>query len=85
MAKLARGRLDGIDGMRKFGAAELFTMANDLEDQILDPKNRDDPKWLQRWADKIRRLAEKRGNAFSKKIVGSESPSNVKARVRAGI
>jgi len=68
MPKLEKGRLDDIAGMRKFGAAELYMMANGLEAQICDPKNQDDPKWLQRWADKIRRLAEKKEDVVRSQI-----------------
>jgi hypothetical protein len=28
MPKIAKGRLDGVNGMKKFGAAELYGMAN---------------------------------------------------------
>jgi hypothetical protein len=68
MPKIARGSLDGLDGMKKFGAAELYKMANGIEAQIRDPKNSDDPKWLQRWADKIRRLAEKKEKVVRTKV-----------------
>lgn len=63
MANLERGRLDGVYGMRKFTAAELFDWANELEAQIKNPFNPDDPRYLQRWADKIRRLAIKKNRA----------------------
>lgn len=55
MAKPSQGRFDGLYGMRKFTAQELFTWADQYESRI--PANFDDPKWLQRRADRIRRLA----------------------------
>lgn len=42
--------------MRRFTSGELHDLADQYEAQIADPTNEDDPKWLQRWADKIRRL-----------------------------
>jgi hypothetical protein len=57
MAKLQKGRLSGIYGMRTFTSAELLAWADKLENQIHDPQNQDDPRWLQRWADDMRRLA----------------------------
>jgi len=85
MPKLKKGRLDGVDGMQKFGAAELYMLANGYEAQIRDPKNTDDPKWLQRWADKILRLAEKKEKALRRKIVDSESAPKAKGYARAGL
>ena len=58
MPKIERGRLNGVWGMRRFTARELHVLADQYEAQIADPTNEDDPIWLQRWADKIRRLAE---------------------------
>lgn len=49
--------------MRKFTADELFGWADQLENQIKSPYNPDDPRYLQRWADKIRRLAVKKKRA----------------------
>jgi len=63
MPKLPRGRLDGPDGMSSFTAAEVLARAEALEQQIRDPLNTDDPKWLQRWADRLRRLAAKKEKA----------------------
>ena len=60
MAKLQRGRLDGVYGMRTFTSAELIAMADRWESQIKDPQNRDDPRWLRRWAEDARRLATKK-------------------------
>ncbi len=57
MAKIEPGRLSGFNGMESHTADELYAWADRLETQINDPENTDDPKWLQRWADKMRRLA----------------------------
>jgi hypothetical protein len=67
MAKIERGRLDGVWGMRERTADELRAWANSLESQITDPDNTDDPKWLQRWADRMRRTAEKKDRALEHK------------------
>ncbi len=67
MAKLTPSRLSGVYGMTTFTAIELFALADKYEQQIKDPKNHDDPRWLQRWADKIRRLAIKKESAVAHK------------------
>ncbi|REJ68192.1 MAG: hypothetical protein DWQ31_08660 [Planctomycetota bacterium] len=67
MAKIEKGRLDGVWGMRTRTAEELRAWAEDLEAQIRDPKNTDDPKWLQRWADRMRRLADKKEKSLEHK------------------
>ena len=54
MAKLTPSRLDGVYGMRKFTAEELHDIADSSVQQIADPTNTDDPKWLWRWAKKFR-------------------------------
>jgi len=58
MAKLDKGRLSGLDGMRRHSAEELYAYARDLEAQIEDPQNPDDPRWLHDWAAQIRHLAD---------------------------
>ncbi|HUF73639.1 MAG TPA: hypothetical protein VMR74_12150 [Gammaproteobacteria bacterium] len=60
MSKIEKGRLDGVSGMRKFSAIEHFTIADDIEAQINSPNNTDDPKWLRRRAERVRRLAEQK-------------------------
>ena len=67
MAKIERGRLDGLNGADTFSSVELMQWATQLELQVNDPKNTDDPRWLQRWADKLRRLAEKKEKAHAHK------------------
>jgi len=60
MAKIQRGRLSGIHGMRRHTAEELYAHVRDLEAQMADPLNRDDPRWLRQWAERIRRLADEK-------------------------
>ena len=67
MAKVERGRLSGLDGMETFTSAELLAWADRLEGQIQDPQNRDDPRWLRRWAEKMRRLAAQKEKAKAHK------------------
>jgi hypothetical protein len=67
MAKLTPSRLDGVYGMATFTSAELFALADKFEAQIKVPANHDDPKWLQRWADKIRKLAIQKEKAVMHK------------------
>ncbi|TWT77468.1 hypothetical protein Pla123a_21290 [Posidoniimonas polymericola] len=57
MAKPSQGRFDGVYGMRKFTAEELFALADEYEARMTSPSSTDDPKWLQRRADRIRRVA----------------------------
>ena len=67
MAKLQRGRLNGVYGMQTCTAAQLLAWADELENQINDPQNRDDPKWLRRWAEDMRQLAAKKQEAQAHK------------------
>jgi hypothetical protein len=63
MPKLLRGRLDGLHGMRSFTSEELFAFAARLEQQAAAPDCADDPRWLRRWATRVRRLAELKEDA----------------------
>ena len=67
MPKIEKGRLDSVWGMRKFTSIELFAIADDIESQINSPNNTDDPKWLQRRADRVRRLAERKQRSIEHK------------------
>ena len=67
MAKLRKGRLDGVYGMKTFTSAELVAWAEQVEARIRDPQNRDDPRWLRRWAEDMRQLAEKKEKAKAHK------------------
>ena len=53
--------------MRRHTAEELFSYARDLDAQAADPSNRDDPRWLRRWAQKIRQLADDKVAALEHK------------------
>ena len=68
MAKISRGRLDGIHGMSSFTSEELTALADRLEAQVHDPLNTDDPRWLRRWAAKVRRLAAQKEQAFEQRV-----------------
>lgn len=67
MAKLIRGRLAGLHGMESYTAEELHAEADTLLQQarLADPA--DDPGWLRRWAEKLRRLAEQKEKARERK------------------
>jgi len=67
MSKIDQGRLDGVWGMRKFTARELYSLADEHEHMIIDSENTDDPKWLQRRADRLRRLATQKEKALRHK------------------
>ena len=67
MAKPSQGRFDGVYGMRKFTAEELAAWAQQHEAQIDAPANTDDPKWLQRRADRLRRVATAKAKALEQK------------------
>lgn len=67
MAKPSQGRFDGVYGMRKFTAEELAEWSAQHEQQIAKPANSDDPKWLQRRADRLRRIAEAKEKAREQK------------------
>ena len=67
MAKVDKGRLDGVWGMNTYTAEELHEMADFYEASIHNPKNTDDPKWLQRRADRLRRLATQKKQALEHK------------------
>jgi len=67
MAKLDPARLDGIYGMHKFTAEELYALADELEARIENPINTDDPKWLRRWVKRVRRLAGEKEKAVEHK------------------
>lgn len=63
MPKLTPARLDGLHGMRKFTAGELHALADSLEHDAVDPKSPDDPRWVSRWALRVRRLAEQKARS----------------------
>jgi hypothetical protein len=58
MAKILRGRISGRYGMEKHSADELHAWADRFETRSHRPDvTADDPKWLLRWANRLRRLA----------------------------
>ena len=57
MPKPSQGRFDGIWGMKTFTSEELYHLADQMESQLSDPLNTDDPKWLKRRIDRVRALA----------------------------
>jgi hypothetical protein len=68
MAKVSRGRISGVDGMNAHSAAGLLAWAKRLEHQTRNPRNEEDPRWLWRQAEKLRRLAEKKVAARAHKV-----------------
>lgn len=68
MPKVSSGRLDGLHGMRSFAATELFALADDLDRRAADPNTADDPRWLRRRAERVRRLAEQKQHALVHKL-----------------
>ena len=73
MPKISKGRLDGVWGMRNFSAEDLYALASKIEAQLGDPQNTDDPKWLQRRANRVRALAKKKEDALAHKNNQKES------------
>ncbi|MEM7678818.1 MAG: hypothetical protein AAF449_22780 [Myxococcota bacterium] len=67
MPKLDCGRLDGLDGMAGFTAEELYDRAKELEAKASDPASQDDPRYLKRWAAKVRNLAERKEKSLEHK------------------
>ncbi len=63
MPKVEKGRLSGLWGMHSYTSKELDDWADEIEAQVTDPTNQDDPKWLRRWAGRIRRLAQRKEKA----------------------
>lgn len=67
MPKISRGRLSGFNGMNGHTAEELLAWADKFDAKILDPKNTDDPRYLKRWASKMRSLAAQKVRACEHK------------------
>jgi hypothetical protein len=63
MPKIKRGRISGFDGMESHTAEELYAWADRLDAQVKDPENLDDPRYLERWAGKMRNLASQKEKA----------------------
>jgi hypothetical protein len=75
MAKIEKGSLDGAfrRRMRTFTVDQLRDWAASLESQIDTPENTDDPRWLQRWADRINRLADRKETSIEHKQSHTQS------------
>ena len=67
MPKLTPARLSGLYGMETFSSEELYAKADWYESQIDNPENTDDPKYLMRWAKRIRKLAVQKEKAREQK------------------
>ncbi|MBX9627144.1 MAG: hypothetical protein K2X82_25300 [Gemmataceae bacterium] len=67
MAKVLYGRLDGLDGMTTFTAADVHALADDyaLRSRIADPA--DDLRWLRRREKRLRCLAEQKHRRYQQK------------------
>ena len=64
MPKVDKGRLDGVEGMSKYSALELYALADEYVARIAAPNNTDDTKWLKRRADRLRKLAIQKEKAL---------------------
>ncbi len=68
MPKVEKGRLDGVRNMQRFSASDLHEIANEYDAKFDDPSNQDDPKWLRRRADRMRKLALGKQKSFEHKL-----------------
>ena len=76
MPKVKRGRLSGLNGMATHSAAALRAWADRFEEQSHDPLSLDDPRWLRRWAGKMRRLAAQKEKAAEHKDYQRSDPGS---------
>ena len=53
--------------MGRFDAKKIIEMAEKYEAKINDPSNRDDPRWLQKHANALRKWAAQRLKGFKHK------------------
>jgi hypothetical protein len=67
MPKIEHGRIAGLYEMSSYTADELYAWADRLEVQSKNPQCPDDPRWLKRWAERIRRLARKKEKSLRHK------------------
>jgi hypothetical protein len=68
MPKVEQGRLLGLFGMDTYTFEELDQLADEHLGRIELPDNTDDPKWLIRRADRLRRLARQKEKALEHKL-----------------
>jgi hypothetical protein len=71
MAKVAQGRISGLNGMDAHTSSELFAWADHLRAQAIHPDNTDDTKWLLRRADRLTALAKAKEKAREHKQLQS--------------
>lgn len=74
MPKLNTGKLGGRHTLAKFSASQLETWADKLDSQVFEPENRDDPRWLKHWSDRMRRLAKDKRHAAQTKRLARRNP-----------
>lgn len=67
MAKVEQGRLFGVYGTGTYSVHELDALADQYLDKVQDPANTDDPKWLNRRATRLRKLARQKEKAVEHK------------------
>ena len=67
MAKVERGRLFGLVGMGTYTVQEFDFLADEHLRRIDDPTNSDDPKWLNRRATRLRKLARQKEKSVEHK------------------
>ena len=67
MPKLTPARLSGLYGMQSFTAEELHQKADWYESQIKNPESEDDPRYLLRWAKRVRKLAMQKEKSIEQK------------------
>jgi hypothetical protein len=74
MAKIELGSLDGVFRVRmqSFTIEQLRNWADQLESQNQDAENTEDPEWLQRWANRINRLADRKEQSIEHKQLQSQ-------------
>ena len=68
MPKVDQGRLFGLYGMGSYTFEELDELADEYLRRIDDPDNTDDPKWLKRRADRLRKLARQKAKSVEHKL-----------------
>ena len=68
MPKLNRGRVTRLDDMQGLTAEELAERAAQMEAQANDPQSTDDPAWLRRWAEKLRKLSAQKARARDRRL-----------------
>lgn len=68
MPKVEQGRLFGLHGMGSYTFEELDELADERLRRIDDPDNTDDPKWLKRRADRLRKLARQKEKSVEHRL-----------------